>query len=189
MVEWQLCYFCFHGKYTKWTFFLRILLHTTPLTAWQLACHNSKVAHIAEEGKNPTYHKMKISIYSLLWARVHDKAPDEINRQFISEVTLISFVPIVKTVLLQKMQQNLSPHIWIPSRNSPLLYKAAKSFESMHTSNDTESKEIWCHENLLESNLPYPPPQRCVVFKKSLLSLKSYCIALMKLQQKFLCFD
>lgn len=29
---------------------------------------NSKVANIAEEEKNPTYHKMKISIYSLPWA-------------------------------------------------------------------------------------------------------------------------
>lgn len=188
MVEWQLCYFCFHGKYTKWTFFLRILLHTTPLTAWQLACHNSKVAHIAEEGKNPTYHKMKISIYSLLWARVHDKAPGESNRQFISEVTLISFVPIVK--MLQKMQQNLSPHIRIPSRNSPLLYKAAKSFESMHTSNRhrIQRNMVSWKSTRIQPFLP-TPPQRCVVFKKSLLFKKSCCIALMELQQKFLCLD
>lgn len=39
---------------------------------------------------------MKISIYSLLWAGVRDKAPGESIKQLMSEVTLISFVSIIK---------------------------------------------------------------------------------------------
>lgn len=97
MAEWQLHYFCFHGKHTNWTFFSLIFLHITPLTTWQLACHNAKVANIAEEEwKYLFYHKMILSIYSLPWSGVHDKAPGEINMQFISEVTLISFCSYCK---------------------------------------------------------------------------------------------
>lgn len=146
-------------------------------TSAHYTCNNladclHKVANTAEEEKKP-YLSQNESICSLPWAGVHDKAPDKSNNQFMSEVTLISFVPIVK--MLQKMQQNLSPYIWIPSRSTLLLYKAAKSFEFMLTSNRHRIQRntvSWKYWNLTFPTLPYPHLQ------KSLLSLKSFCVVL-----------
>lgn len=118
---------------------------------------------------------MEVSICSLPWAGVHDKAPGKSNNQFISEVTLISFVPIVK--MLQKMQQNLSLHIWISSRSTLLLYKAAKSFEWMHISNrhriqrNTVSRKYW---NLAFPTLP-TPPEKLAFLEKLLCCIKWNC--------------
>lgn len=130
--------------------------------------HSSKVMNIAEEEKNPIYHKKKIPIYSFPWTGVHDKAPGENNKQLISEVTVTSCVPIVK--MFQKMQKNLSPHIWIPSRNTVLLYKAAKSFECMHTSNRHRTQRntfSWKYWNV--TCFTHPSRKVCFLWKVTVL--------------------